>query len=57
MADYIEVKYPTIGVREKRKLCEIVNSSMLNALTFEDYEKIIMVFMGAIERLEAQENG
>lgn len=55
--EYVEVDYETITTAQMGKLREIVNSSLLNALTPEDYRKIMFIFCGVIGRLEEYENG
>ena len=51
---YIEIGYETIGVKEKRELCELVNSSLLNAFTEDDFNDVLNVFRRVIGRLEVQ---
>lgn len=56
MDEYIEVDYETITTAQMGKLRELVNSSLLNAFTPEDYRKMVAIFCNVIDRLEAQEN-
>lgn len=55
MDKYITPKYKTIGVTEKRKLHELMQSSLLNAFSYDDYVQIIEVFKRVVERLEREE--
>ena len=52
MNEYITPKYETIGVAEKRKLHELMQSSLLNAFSYDDYVQIVMVFNRVVERLD-----
>lgn len=52
MNEYITLKYETIGVAEKRKLHELMQSSLLNAFSYDDYVQIIEVFKRVVERLD-----
>lgn len=55
MNEYITPKYKTIGVAEKRKLLELMQSSLLNAFSYDDYVRVVMVFKRVAERLEEQQ--
>lgn len=57
MDEYITPNYETIGVAEKRKICELYTSSLLNAFTYEDYLQAMALIARVVDRLEAQENG
>lgn len=55
MSEYITPKYETIGVAEKRKLLELMQSGLLNAFSYDDYAQIVLVFKRVVERLEREE--
>lgn len=57
MSDYITPNYETISVIQKRDLMELMNSSLLNAFSEEDYYDILQIFNRVIERLENIEKG
>ena len=52
MAEYITPNYDTISVAQKRDLIELMNSSLLNAFSEEDYYDVLDIFNRIIERLE-----
>lgn len=52
MSEYITPKYETIGNDEKRKLLELMQSSLLNAFSHEDYYAVLGVFSRIVNRLE-----
>lgn len=54
MDDYITPNYETISVMEQRKIRELYTSSLLNALTHEDYLQAIALIGRVMDRLEAQ---
>lgn len=54
MNEYITPKYETIGVAEKRKLHELMQSSLLNAFSYDDYVQVVMVFKRVVKRLEQE---
>lgn len=53
--EYIVPKYETITAEEKRKLLEMMNSSLLHAFTREDYYAVLAVIRRVVDRLEGQE--
>lgn len=55
MSDHITPNYETIGTAEKRKLHELMQSSLLNAFSSDDYVQVVMVFKRVAERLEREE--
>lgn len=57
MSDYITPNYETISVIQKRDLMELMNSSLLNAFSEEDYYDVLNIFHRIIERLEQIEKG
>lgn len=52
--EYITPKYKTITAEEKRKLLEMMNSSLIHAFTREDYCAVIAVLRRVVDRLEKQ---
>ena len=52
--EYIAPKYETITAEEKRKLLEMMNSSLIHAFTKEDYYAVISVLRRVVDRLEEQ---
>ena len=52
--EYITPKYETITAEEKRKLLEMMNSSLIHAFTKEDYYAVIAVLRRVVDRLEEQ---
>ena len=52
--EYIMPKYETITAEEKRKLLEMMNSSLIHAFTREDYYAVIAVLRRVVDRLEKQ---
>lgn len=52
--EYIVPKYETITAEEKRKLLEMMNSSLLHAFTKEDYYAVLAVIRRVVDRLEEQ---
>ena len=57
MREYITPNYETISVIQKRDLMELMNSSLLNAFSEQDYFDVIQIFNRVIERLENIEKG
>lgn len=55
-SEWITPNYETISVAEKRQLCELMNSTLLNAFSEQDFMDVLAVFQRVIERLEG-ENG
>lgn len=53
-SEWITPNYETISVAEKRQLCELVNSTLLNAFSRQDFIDVLSVFQRVIERLEVQ---
>lgn len=52
--EYIVPKYETITAEEKRKLLEMMNSSLIHAFTKEDYYAVLAVLRRVVDRLEGQ---
>lgn len=52
---YITPKYETITAVEKRKLLEIINSSLIHAFSRQDYLDVIQVFKRIVDRLEQED--
>ena len=52
MSEYITPNYKTISVIQKRDLMNLMNSSLLNAFSEQDYFDVIRIFNRVIERLE-----
>ena len=57
MEEYITPNYETISTKQKRDLMELMQSSLLNAFSEQDYCDILSVFQRVIERLESIEKG
>ena len=57
MDEYITPNYETISTKQKRDLAELMQSSLLNAFTEQDYYDVLSVFQRVIERLEGIEKG
>ena len=57
MSEYITPNYETISIIQKRDLMELMNSSLLNAFSEQDYFDVILIFNRIIERLENIEKG
>ena len=57
MNEYITPNYETISVIQKRNLMELMNSSLLNAFSDQDYFDVLQIFNRVIERLENIEKG
>lgn len=57
MSEYITPNYETISVIQKRDLMELMNSSLLNAFSEQDYFDVLQIFNRVIERLENIEKG
>ena len=57
MSEYITPNYETISVMQKRKLMELMNSTLLNAFSKQDYYDVLTIFQRIIERLENIEKG
>lgn len=45
-------KYEVISVIQKRDLMKLMNSSLLNAFSEQDYFDVLQIFNRVIERLE-----
>lgn len=54
-SEWITPNYETISAAEKRQLCELMNSTLLNAFSQQDFTDVLAVFRRVIERLEAQD--
>lgn len=54
-SEWITPNYETISVAEKRQLCELMNSTLLNAFSQQDFFDVLNVFRRVVERLEAQD--
>lgn len=54
-SEWITPNYETISAVEKRQLCELMNSTLLNAFSQQDFTDVLAVFRRVIERLEAQD--
>ena len=52
---YITPNYETITAVEKRKLLEIINSSLIHAFSRQDYLDVIQVFNRIVDRLEQED--
>lgn len=57
MSEYITPNYETISVIQKRELIELMNSSLLNAFSEQDYYDVFAIFQRIIDRLENIEKG
>lgn len=57
MDEYITINYETISTKQKRELLELMQSSLLNAFSEEDYNDILKVFQRIIERIEGTDKG
>ena len=57
MSEYITPNYETISVIQKRMLIELMNSSLLNAFSKQDYYDVLAIFQRIIDRLENIEKG
>lgn len=57
MSEYITPNYETISVIQKKRLMELMGSSLLNAFSEEDYFDVLQIFNRVIERLENIEKG
>lgn len=57
MSEYITLNYETISVMQKRELMELMNSTLLNAFSEQDYYDVLTIFQRIIERLENIEKG
>ena len=55
MTEYITPNYDTISVAQKRDLIELMNSSLLNAFSEQDYYDVLDIFNRIIKRLEQEE--
>lgn len=53
--EYITPQYETISSVEKRKLLELINSSLIHAFSRQDYLDVIQVFKRIVDRLEQGE--
>lgn len=52
MSEYITPNYETISVIQKRDLMKLMNSSLLDAFSEQDYFDVLQIFNRVIERLE-----
>lgn len=52
MSEYITPNYEVISVIQKRDLMKLMNSSLLNAFSEQDYFDVLQIFNRVIERLE-----
>lgn len=52
--EWITPNYETISAAEKRQLCELMNSTLLNAFSQQDFMDVLAVFRRVIARLEAE---
>lgn len=57
MNEYITPNYETISVIQKRELIELMNSSLLNAFSEQDYYEVLKIFRRILERIENIEKG
>ena len=57
MSEYITPNYETISAEQKRDLTELMNSSLLNAFSEQDFYDVLNIFRRIIERLEQIEKG
>ena len=57
MSEYITPNHETISVIQKRDLMELMNSSLLNAFSEQDYFDVIQIFNRVIEMLENIKKG
>jgi hypothetical protein len=57
MNEYITPNYETISVIQKRDLLELMQSSLLNAFSEQDYFDVLQIFNRIIKRLENIEKG
>ena len=57
MNECITPDYETISVIQKRNLIELMNSSLLNAFSEQDYYDVLAIFQRIIERLENIQKG
>lgn len=53
-SEWITPNYETISTSEKRQLCELMNSTLLNAFSQQDFFDVLNVFRRVVERLEVQ---
>lgn len=54
MDEYITPNYETISTSQKRQLCELMGSSLLNAFSEQDFIDVLKIFERVIDRLETQ---
>ena len=54
-SEWITPNDETISTSEKRQLCELMNSTLLNAFSQQDFFDVLNVFRRVVERLEAQD--
>ncbi len=52
MSEYITPNYEVISVIQKRDLMKLMNSSLLNAFSEQDYFDVLHIFNRVIEKLE-----
>ena len=55
--EFITPDYETISVMEIRSLRDLVNSSLVNGFSYQDYSDIIGIFSRVASRLEALKDG
>lgn len=53
-SEWITPNYETISAAEKRHLCELMNSTLLNAFSQQDFMDVLAVFRRVIARLEEE---
>lgn len=52
MSEYITPNYEVISVIQKRDLMKLMNSSLLNAFSEQDYFDVLHIFNRVIENLK-----
>lgn len=52
--EYITPQYETISSVEKRKLLELINSSLIHAFSRQDFFDVMAVFKRIVDRLEKE---
>ena len=57
MSEYITPNYETISAAQKRDLTELMNSSLLNAFSEQDFCDVLDILRRIINRLEQIEKG
>ena len=51
-SEWITPNYETISTEEKRQICELLNSTLLNGFSRQDFMDVLAVFRRVIDRLE-----